>query len=132
MLRDVRSGHAWLLTIYLLLALAVPACTMFQKDPVGSSLIAARNGYESVVRESGSAYKAGAISADQLKQIVALGRKFHDSYGLAVDAHLLQNEKDEQMYQLQLQKILAEMQDLARKYYGYGSTYPLVPPGGVK
>ena len=106
--------YACLLMIY--------SCALFQRDPVGASLVTMRNGYESVIKESGAAYQAGAITKVQLGEIVQVGRKFYDAYVLATNAYLLQAEGEAEKQRLEAARLLAALQGLARKYYGGGKT----------
>jgi len=101
---------------------------IFGTDPVGASLVTMRNGYESVITETGQAYKSGAINKDQLNNIVVVGRNFHSAYVLAVNAHLLKDEQDTEKYRLQAAAVLAQLTDLARNLFGYGG----VMKGDVK
>lgn len=116
-MRDIKNPRA---TFFLLgLLFTITACTIFQRDPVGASLVTMRNGYESVIKESALAYNAGAINKTQLTEIVDVGTKFHESYTLAVNAHLIGDEQDSAKGQEQTAALLSQLEALARKYFAY-------------
>lgn len=119
-MRYFRNIRTIPLCLVLILAIGISACAIFQSDPTGASLVTMRNGYEAVIQESGRAYQAGAITQTQLAEIVGVGHKFHDAYVLASNAYLLKQEKDVDKYKLEAARLLASLQDLARKYFGYG------------
>ena len=118
-----RNYQAFVLLVLFSVLTACSSCAtlnIFGTDPAGATLVTMRNGYESVIKESGEAYKAQAINKDQLNQIVAVGRNFHSVYMLAVDAHLLKNEPDSEKFRIQAAAALANLTDLARTMFGYG------------
>ena len=61
------------ITALALILVLVSACAMFQADPVGSSLVAAKNTYESYITQAGEAFKAGTITQPQLVEIRNVG-----------------------------------------------------------
>jgi hypothetical protein len=99
----------------LLLAL-VAGCAMFQADPVGSSLVAAKNTYEAYIVQAGEAYKSGTITQPQLVEIRNVGNRFYDAYQLAEQAYLVKNEKDYVKQRTAAEAALLQLTNLIQKY----------------
>jgi len=69
------------------LFMALAACTLFQKDPVGASLLTIKTGYENSVRTAGRLYINRIITGEQLKAFAAEAQKFYTAYTVVVALH---------------------------------------------
>lgn len=72
----------------IMLALMLAAsCSLFQKDPVGASLLTIKTGYEETVKTVGRLYINGEIDEQQLRLFRTEANKFYLGYNAMVAAY---------------------------------------------
>ena len=78
-----RRASAWLAVCVILFA----SCALFQKDPVGASLLTIKEGYEASVRTAGRLYINRLIQEDELRKFRDEASKFYVAYTAVVALH---------------------------------------------
>ena len=99
----LRKTRALRVVLTALLFLLV-SCALYQKDPIGATLLTIKDSYEATVRTAGRLYINRVIDETQLRRFRDAANKFFDAYNIAVAAHAAGNltEGDARLDQVKL------------------------------